>query len=196
MFFVSLSGCALVPGGEALEPGSGGRRLNPSEWPLNFLSRGETAAISTETYPVQYYWICQVRYATLPEDVSEQALWKVNFLNFTKPTADLFDGDTKQMQGAAAIVYDDIGGWFLIVPVVDRIGGDSGITRDGIIFVRRSLYDAKLGDGMIRCKYKYPNPSGLQRNDQYLTSSMTLIGLRVQGGQTTNGAAMHVQSPK
>jgi hypothetical protein len=145
---------------------------------------------------LQYYFVCQTKLVPTTDERTQQARWKVNFINFTKTRADLFDGDTTQVHGAAGIIYDEIGGWFLVVPVVERIAGDSGITPDGMIFVRRDLFKDKLGDGLVRCKYKHPNPTGEPSQDILFNSDMTLIGIPMADASRTRRTTDGPDRPK
>lgn len=190
LFFLVL----LLAGCSALNenPTAEGRRRSLGNWPLGVLADGDTAPVFSGTSTLQYYFVCQTEYLPTAQEIATSARWKVNFVNFTKPTADLFDGDTQSVDLAAGVVYDRRGGWFLVVPIVDRIAGACGITVDGVIFVRRDLFRGKLGDGLVRCKYKYPNPDGDPAMDEYFDSDMTLVGVL----QPKSGRADHAGAPK
>lgn len=161
--------------------------MNPDHWPLEILSNGELSPVHSGAVTLQYYFVCRTQHVPTNKEASEEARWKVNFSNFTKPSGDLFDGDTTTVELAAGLVHDRRGGWFLVVPVVDRIAGRCGITRDGVIFVQRNLFTTKLGDGLVRCKYKHPNPDGDPEQDNYFDSDMTLIGFPTSSAAQGSG---------
>ncbi len=167
---VMLAGCGLP------EVGLGPRVRNEGSWPLAIFTSGDSqAAVSTVTRPVQFYFVCQTQEQPRPEESGAAARWKFNFYTFVQQETDYFDSATTSITGGFNLQFDQVGGWFLVVPVVDEIVGDYGITKRGVIYIRRELVLAKLGKGIIRCKYKYPNPNGLSGKDQFDSSDMTLM---------------------
>lgn len=169
-----LTAC-VTDTGHALSPE--GRKRSTSSWPLSVLSDADIAPVESGAQAITFYFVCQTEYLPTPDEQKPSARWKLNFVNFTRSSGELYDCDTTKLQGAAGIIQDELGGWFLVVAPRDRISGEAGITVDGIIYVRRDLFTEKFGDGLIRCKYKYPNQSGDPSNDRVFASDMTLMGI-------------------
>ncbi len=173
---VVLAGCGV------LDVGLGPRVRNDGSWPLAIFTAGDgQAAVSTVTRPVQFYFVCQTREQPRPDESGPAARWKVNFYTFVQQEMDYFDSATTTITGGFNLQFDEVGGWFLVVPVMDEIAGDYGITRRGVIYMRRDLVLAKLGKGIIRCKYKYPNLNGISGKDQFDSSDMTLMAASLPG---------------
>lgn len=168
---------------------SRGRRFRPgAAVPLHLLASG-TAAITTETREVDFYFVCQTKYEPTAEEAQPHARWKVNYYTFTVQNTDFFDVTTRRLTGAAGVQWDDNGGWFAVVSPTPYIQGDYGITNDGFLYIRAKIFKQKLGEGgLIRARYKHPNPSGDLSTDQVYTSDMTLVGLPRAALRGTNDA--------
>lgn len=154
-----------------------GRKRSDSAWPLSVLSDADVAPVESGAQAITFYFVCQTKFLPLPHEKMPDARWKLNFVNFTRASGELFDCNTTTVQGAAGLIQDELGGWFLVVPPVERISGEAGITKDGIVFVRRDVFTTKFGDGLVRCKYKHPNRDGNPDEDRVYSSDMTLMGI-------------------